>query len=82
MLLVLAEAFLLCGLGAALGVALGALATELLRDPLKEFFPVFVMPAETVVYALSAGLIIAVLVGLPPALRALRLSIVDALAGR
>ena len=80
--LVLAESLLLCFLGAALGVALGLVATEALRKPLKAFFPVFTMPPDTVGAALALGVVIAVAVGLPPAIRALRLSIVDALAGR
>ena len=80
--MVLAESLLLCVLGSAAGVALGALATAALRKPLREFFPVFIMPGETVAWALGLGAIIALAVGIPPAVRALRLSIVDALAGR
>lgn len=76
--LVLAEALLLCTLGAGLGMALASVVTAWLPPefpPLQPNLRVWVFVAVAVV-VLSAA------VGLPPALRAMRLKIVDALAGR
>lgn len=75
--LVLAEAFALCLVGALLGMAVASAATGLLP-------PEFPVRADLRVW-LIAGFSVAVLtlaVGLPPALAARRLKIVDALAGR
>lgn len=76
--LVLAEALLLCLLGAAIGMSLSTVIAHSLPaqfPPIKPDARVWSFVAVTVV-----GLALAV--GLPPALRAKRLKIVDALAGR
>jgi putative ABC transport system permease protein len=78
--LVLAEALLLCAIGGLAGMGLAQLiATGLARLP--DFPPV---PLNLAVWtqALVAIVALALAVGLPPALRAGRLRIVDALAGR
>jgi putative ABC transport system permease protein len=77
LMLVLAEALLMCGLGALLGMALATIAPY-------GFPPEFPVRTKGDVWLLSMGvvLLLALAVGLPPALRAMRLKIVDALAGR
>jgi putative ABC transport system permease protein len=75
--LVLAEAFALCLVGALLGMAVASVATGMLP-------PDFPVRTDLRVWVI-AGISVAVLtlaVGLPPALAARRLKIVDALAGR
>lgn len=76
--LVLAEALLLCLLGALIGMSLATVLPPLLLPP---EFPV---RASLGVWLFAAGavVVLATTVGLPPALRAMRLKIVDALAGR
>jgi putative ABC transport system permease protein len=78
LLLILAEALVLC-IGAALvGLALAALAFP----QLKRFVGTAVLPTNVVLVGIAAAIVLAIIVGLPPALCARRLSIVDALAGR
>jgi len=77
--LVLIESVLLCVVAAALGLAAAAAV-----------FPVAAalgiggaaLPLKVVAIGLSIAVILALVSGLPPALRAQRLVIVDALAGR
>lgn len=78
--LVLAEALLLCAIGGLAGMGLAQLISSALAQ-LPDFPPV---PVNTTVWAqaLVAMVVLALAVGLPPALRAGRLRIVDALAGR
>ena len=76
--LVLAEALLLCALGAALGMLLAAVITANLPPQ----FPPLQPNRRVWVFVVGAVLVLAAAVGLPPALRAMRLKIVDALAGR
>lgn len=76
--LVLAEALLLCALGAALGMTLAAVVTAHLPPQ----FPPLQPDRRVWVVVVGAVLVLATAVGLPPALRAKRLKIVDALAGR
>ncbi len=75
---VLVEAFLLCAIGALIGMMLSSLITASLPagfPPVKTDFRVWR-------FALLSVLGLTLAVGLPPALRAMRLKIVDALAGR
>ncbi|PIV32548.1 MAG: ABC transporter permease [Lysobacterales bacterium CG02_land_8_20_14_3_00_62_12] len=76
--LVLAEALLLCALGAAIGMGLSSLVTGLLPPE----FPPLKTDARVWGFALVTVLGLALAVGLPPAYRARHLKIVDALAGR
>jgi len=75
--LVLAESFVLCALGALAGMGLAVLVMQGLP-------PEFPITADGFVWAVAGAsvLLLTVLVGLPPALTAQRLKIVDALAGR
>jgi putative ABC transport system permease protein len=75
--LVLAESFLLCFIGALLGLLLASAVTGLLPPeyPIKA-------DARVWLFALATTIFLALVVGLPPALRAMHLKIVDALAGR
>ena len=76
--LVLAEALLLCVLGGLAGMALASFATAALPAD----FPPVRTDARVWAIALSSMLALALAVGLPPALHAMRIKIVDALAGR
>lgn len=75
--LVLAESFVLCLLGALAGMGLAMFVMQGLP-------PEFPIAADGFVWAVAGAsvLLLTALVGLPPALTAQRLKIVDALAGR
>ncbi|PZO07517.1 MAG: hypothetical protein DCF27_10880 [Lysobacteraceae bacterium] len=75
--LVLAEAFLLCFLGALAGMLLASFSTRFLpaEFPIETDLRVWAIAGVSVV-------VLTILVGVPPALHALRIKIVDALAGR
>lgn len=79
--LVLAEAVALCLLAALLGLGLSSSLLPLMADKIPGFGGMKLLP-EAWALGLVLSLCLAVVVGLPPALRARRLSIVDALAGR
>ncbi|MDZ3824771.1 MAG: ABC transporter permease [Pseudoxanthomonas sp.] len=76
--LVLAEALLLCALGALAGMLLASAVTGALPPD----FPPLRTDLRVWAFAGVSVLALAAAVGLPPALRAMRLRIVDALAGR
>ena len=76
--LVLAEAFMLCALGAGLGMGLAAVITAHLPPE----FPPLQPDRRVWLFVTAAVLVLTTAVGLPPALHAMRLKIVDALAGR
>ncbi len=77
MLLVLAEAFLLCFIGALTGM----LSASLLTTTLPPEFPITTDSRVWIIAGISV-IVLSLLIGVPPALRALRIKIVDALAGR
>jgi len=76
--LVLVEAGALCIVAALIGLAVAAVTFPLLKVILGN------LPMPLIVVAMGVGLaiLLALLSGLPPAIRAQRLNIVDALAGR
>jgi putative ABC transport system permease protein len=76
--LVLAEALLLCLIAAVIGLALSYLALPIIKQGLQgvELSPAALIPG------LGAAVLLALIVGMPPALRAMRLNIVDALADK
>lgn len=76
--LVLGEALALCGIGALVGMLAALLA---LNNLPAEFSAVRLSPRVWIFAAVSV-LVLAAATGLPPALHAMRLRIVDALAGR
>jgi putative ABC transport system permease protein len=75
---VLAEALFLCLLAAALGLA----ASWAMFPALKQVVGDARLPPDIVLSGFATAVLLALLIGTPPALRALRLNIVDALAGR
>jgi putative ABC transport system permease protein len=79
--LVLAEAGALLALGAGIGMGIAAAVLPGLNARTGGRFPPLFLSADTWLLALAIALGVAVAVGLPPALRARRLRIVEALAG-
>jgi putative ABC transport system permease protein len=77
MWLVLAEAFALCLIGALVGMLLASAVTVVLP-------PEFPVKTDLQVWAIAGAsvIVLTLMVGMPPALTAQRLKIVDALAGR
>jgi putative ABC transport system permease protein len=76
--LVLAESLLLCVIAAVIGLGLSYGAMPILKSVLQgvELSPKALVPG------LGAAVLLALIVGMPPALRAMRLNIVDALADK
>jgi putative ABC transport system permease protein len=76
--LVLAESLLLCAIAAAIGLALSFAALPIIKKGLQgvELSPKALIPG------IGAAVLLALIVGMPPALRAMRLNIVDALADK
>jgi putative ABC transport system permease protein len=76
--LVLVESLLLCMLGAVIGLSLSFAALPVIKMGLQgvDLSPLAILPG------LGIAVILAFVVGVPPALGARRLKIVDALAGR
>jgi putative ABC transport system permease protein len=79
--LVLGEALLLLGLGAALGMVAAVGVLPALNSNTGGRFPPLFVDATTWLLAAVIAAALAVVIGLPPALRVGRLRIVDALAG-
>ena len=79
--LVLAESLLMCVLGGLAGMLL-ALAAMNVLDRLPIGFPTMTADAGVWLFAAASAVGLGLVVGLVPAWRAWRLSIVDALAGR
>lgn len=80
--MVVAEAVLLCMLGGLLGMLLSTLAIAGMARAVPTLFGALKPEPMIWLQAIAAMLLLALVVGLPPALRAARLKIVDALAGR
>jgi putative ABC transport system permease protein len=76
--LVLAESLLLCVIAAVIGLALAYAALPIIKLGLQgvELSPTALVPG------VAAAVLLALIVGLPPALRAMKLNIVDALADK
>lgn len=79
--LVLAEAVLLLLLGSGLGMLVATALLPTLNQATGGRFPPLFVHASTWLLALGIAVTVALVIGLPPALRARRLKIVDALAG-
>ena len=80
--LVLAESMLLVVLGGAIGLVLASGAVSILAAKSNGMIQMDTVPAQTWMIGLGLMLVIGLVVGLLPAMRAMRLNIVDALAGR
>jgi putative ABC transport system permease protein len=80
LLLVLSESVLLLGLGGLAGLLFARLGLPLISAASSGQLDL-VMPVQSWLLGLCLMLLIGFIVGLPPALRAMRLRIVDALAG-
>jgi putative ABC transport system permease protein len=78
LMLVLAESLLLCLFAAAIGLALASM----MFPALKAFMGEVTLPGSVLAMGALVATLLALITGLPPALRAKRLNIVDALAGR
>ncbi len=76
--LVLAESLLLCVIAAVVGLVLSYAALPIIKQGLQgvELSPKALIPG------IGVAVLLALIVGLPPALRAMRLNIVDALADK
>lgn len=81
LLLVLAEAVLLLWIGGLLGLVLARLSLPAIREATSGQIDLS-MQTESWVLGLGLMTLIGIAVGLPPALKAMRMRIVDALAGR
>jgi putative ABC transport system permease protein len=78
--LVIAESCLLALCGAGLGLLLSwGVLTPLVGKMLKQFLPVFFIPAWGILLGLAVALVLGMLTGLVPGIQAMRLRIVDAL---
>jgi putative ABC transport system permease protein len=80
--LVLAEAVLLLVLGGAIGMALAGVVVDIVRVNLGNTVPLAPLDAEIWLLGLGLMVVIGLIVGALPALRGMRLRIVDALSGR
>jgi putative ABC transport system permease protein len=76
--LVLAESLLLCAIAAAIGLALSFAALPIIKMGLQGV----ALSPKALIPGIGAAVLLALIVGMPPALRAMRLNIVDALADK
>ncbi len=76
--LVLAETLVFCLVSAAIGLGIAVAVFK----PIKSVIGFAMQPGPALAFGFVAAVVLAFLTGLPPALRAMRLQIVDALAGR
>jgi putative ABC transport system permease protein len=79
LVLVLAESCVVALLGALLGLAFALAVIPVLGKMLQQFLPVFFVPPRDVVLGIVVALLLGAAAGLPPALQAMRLRIVEAL---
>lgn len=77
--LVLGESLLLTLFGAALGLGLGYVVCRGLATKLTQYMPAFWFTSEALLAGIALALVLGVLAGLWPAVRAMRMRMVDAL---
>jgi putative ABC transport system permease protein len=82
LILVLAEALLLVGVGGVIGLALAAAAMPAISAASNGIIQLPYLQAQTWAIGIGLMILIGLAVGGLPALRAMRLNVVDALAGR
>src|SRR5579864_8483841 len=75
---ILAESTVIAAVGGAMGLGLAKLLT-LGGDPTGGFLPIFHLPASTLPWGLGAALAVGIISAIIPAIRAMRLRVVDAL---
>jgi putative ABC transport system permease protein len=80
--LVLAESLLMCLIGGAVGLGLAVMLAPGIAKGLTSFLPGFALTSQAVATGFGLAVLLGLLVGILPALRAMQLSIVDALGGR
>jgi putative ABC transport system permease protein len=80
--LVLAESVLLLLLGGALGMALSSVVVDIARAKIGPNVPLASLDGSIWLLGLALMMAIGLIVGVLPAVRGMRLRIVDALAGR
>jgi putative ABC transport system permease protein len=77
--LVLAESLLITTVGGLLGLACAEIAIVLVGDTVRNYFPVFYLPAHDIGIACIYILVLGLLAGALPAAQTMRLKIVDAM---
>jgi putative ABC transport system permease protein len=82
LLLVLSEAVLLVAAGGLIGLGAAAGLMPIIKQATDNAVPLPGLLAQTWVMGMGLSVLIGIVVGSIPALRAMRLNIVDALAGR
>ncbi len=80
--LVLAESVLLLLLGGAIGIALSGVVVDVARASLGDSLPLQPLGVSIWLRAVALMIVIGLVVGALPAMRGMRLRIVDALSGR
>lgn len=78
-LLVLAESLLITALGGVLGLACAELAIAIAGGAVRNYFPVFYLPARDIGIACVYIVVLGLLAGALPAAQTMRLKVVDAL---
>ncbi len=79
---VLAETLALCAIGGLVGLGIAWMLSQGITQAAGGFLPPIILTAQVWIAGLAAIIVLSLAVGLMPALRARRLRIVDALAGR
>ena len=69
-------------IGGGLGLLLASLIVPGIAQGVRSFLPGMALSTEALIQGLVLAFLIGILVGIFPALRAMRLNIVDALGGR
>jgi putative ABC transport system permease protein len=77
--LVLAESLLITALGGVLGLACAEIAIAISGDTVRNYFPVFYLPARDVAIACVYIVVLGLLAGALPAAQTMRLKVVDAM---
>ena len=76
---VFGESLLITGLGGVLGAVLSFPAGRWIETALSQFFPMFTVSAETVLFEIGAALLVGVIAGIFPTWRAATIRIADGL---
>lgn len=80
--LVLTESLLMTLFGAGLGLLAAIVITPGVAKALRSFLPGMVLDSSAIAIGLALAALLGLIIGVPPALRAMRLNVVDALGGR